>query len=224
MRPMPLTRVLEPEVMDSDEEAREYDAMDHAEVNRAFCVDLLGLGPDLHATLDVGTGTALIPIEIGRRVPSARIVAVDLASSMRRLADRNVEHAGLSGVIEVEMADAKRLPYPDGAFRCVVSNSILHHVPDPEQAIAEMRRVLAPGGVLFVRDLVRPEDDAEVAALVARYAANASPRQRALFEASLRAALRVEELRATGARYGIAPESIRKTSDRHVTIAHRVAT
>jgi ubiquinone/menaquinone biosynthesis C-methylase UbiE len=142
---------------------------------------------------------------------------------MRRLAARNVEHAGLSGVIEVEMADAKRLPYPDGAFRTVVSNSILHHVPDPERAIAEMRRVLAPGGVLFVRDLVRPADDTEVAALVARYASTASPRQRALLDASLRAALDLDELRAIGARYGIGAESIRKTSDRHVTIAHRVA-
>ena len=61
---MPLRRVLEPEVMDSDEEARDYDAMDHAGVNAAFCDDLTALAPDLGAVLDVGTGTARIPATI----------------------------------------------------------------------------------------------------------------------------------------------------------------
>jgi hypothetical protein len=60
-----LTRLLEPEVMGSDEEAREYDEMDHSAANALFCHDLLALSLDLQMTLDAGTG--LIPIAICKR-------------------------------------------------------------------------------------------------------------------------------------------------------------
>ena len=62
----PLPRTLEPEVMDTEEEARDYDAMDHRDVNTRFCDDLLELldGKPPRRALDVGTGTALIPIEL----------------------------------------------------------------------------------------------------------------------------------------------------------------
>src|SRR4051794_10782721 len=129
MADMQLSRVLEPEAMDSAEEARDYDAMNHSVVNAAFCDDLLRLGPNLDATLDVGTGTALIPIELCRRSRGARVIAVDLAPSMLRIAGRNVELAGVAGVIALELSDAKGLRFSNGSFRCVISNSILHHVP-----------------------------------------------------------------------------------------------
>jgi ubiquinone/menaquinone biosynthesis C-methylase UbiE len=66
----------------------------------------------------VGTGTALIPIELCRRASSARVVAIDLAGWMLRLAAANVERAGLGAAISVERADAKALPYEDASFSC----------------------------------------------------------------------------------------------------------
>jgi ubiquinone/menaquinone biosynthesis C-methylase UbiE len=218
---MPLPRVLEPEVMDSDEEARDYDAMDHGAVNARFCEDLLALEPDLRRTLDVGTGTAQIPIELCKRAPEARVLAIDLAESMLRIGARNVERAALSGAITLALVDAKDLGGGTRPFSAVVSNSIIHHIPTPINALREMVRVLAPGGVLFVRDLLRPADDAAVSALVETYARDESPRQRALFDASLRAALTLEEVRAFCDELGIAREAVQQTSDRHVTSAWR---
>src|SRR5438876_5952427 len=86
-----LPRVLEPEVMDSAEEARDYDAMDHSQVNRLFVADFLAFyAPRAGDTLlDVGTGTAQIPIELCRQNTDARIVAVDLAEHMLRVARDN---------------------------------------------------------------------------------------------------------------------------------------
>lgn len=222
---MRLPRVLEPEVMDDPEEARDYDAMDHAGVNGRFCEELLALAPAeaLHAVLDVGTGTARIPIELCRRAPGARVVGVDLADSMLAIGAANVEKAALVDAISLRRADAKQLPFPDATFGCVVSNTILHHIPDPLPAVREMIRVLAPGGWLFVRDLVRPDDDAAVAALVALYAANDTARQRALFDASLRAALSLDEARALAERAGAPADAVGMTSDRHWTLAHRKA-
>src|SRR5262249_7493785 len=121
---MSLSRVLEPEVMDSKEEAADYDAMDHGAVNARFCEDVLALSPELDPTLDVGTGTALIPIELCRRAPAARVVAIDLADSMLALGARNVARAGLGHAITLRRADAKALDHERASFACVISNSI----------------------------------------------------------------------------------------------------
>jgi ubiquinone/menaquinone biosynthesis C-methylase UbiE len=212
-----MRRRLEPEVMDTVDEARDYDAMDHAEVNRRFVLDLLAQHPPAGAaTLDVGCGTALIPIELCQRGASA-VIALDAAATMLALGRENVARAGLQGRIRLCRADAKRLPFPDRSFSVVVSNSLLHHLPDPRAALAELLRVTAPGGLLFGRDLFRPDDEAELARLLEAHAASATPRQRGLLADSLRAALTVEELRALVAELGLPREDVRATSDRHWT-------
>jgi ubiquinone/menaquinone biosynthesis C-methylase UbiE len=218
----PLSRVLEPEVMDSPEEARDYDAMDHGEVNRRFVADFLraqyqaGLRDDA-PILDLGTGTALIPIEVCLQNPGARLVAIDLAAPMLDLARENVARRGLSERIVLQLADAKRLTFSDARFSVVISNSIVHHLPEPRTALAEALRVLKPGGLVFVRDLARPRDDRQVRSLVDAYAAGCNDHQRQLFEASLRAALCVEEIRSLVAQLGFDPASVQATSDRHWT-------
>jgi ubiquinone/menaquinone biosynthesis C-methylase UbiE len=218
-----LKRVLEPEVMDSTDEARDYDAMDHAEVNRRFVADLLEAQRDVGLAaealvLDLGTGTAQIPIELCAQNPRARITAIDMAQSMLELARANVMRRDLAERIAIECQDAKNLPYADGHFAIVMSNSIVHHIPDPRAVLAEAVRVVARGsGLVFVRDLARPSDDAHVRQLVEAYAAEANAHQRRLFEASLRAALSVEEIRAIVAELGQSAGDVLPTSDRHWT-------
>jgi SAM-dependent methyltransferase len=231
-----LPRTLEPEVMDTAEEAADYDAMDHSTVNRVFVDDFLATSSasndahpvgdaakrkELNRVLDVGTGTALIPIELARRNFPCHITAIDLAAEMLKLARQNVARAGLEHVIVPELVDAKGLPYPDAAFDAVISNSIVHHIPEPRGTLAEMWRVLKPGGVLFVRDLLRPETDAEVEHLVATYAGNESPRQQQLFRQSLHAALTVAEVGGLLHALGLPASWARQSSDRHWTIAGR---
>jgi ubiquinone/menaquinone biosynthesis C-methylase UbiE len=221
-----LARVLEPEIMDSAEEARDYDAMDHADVNAGFCADLLACGPLSGRVLDVGTGTALIPIELCRQAP-VEVLAIDLADHMLALARENVARAALEGRIVLARVDAKSLPYAEGSFGVTLSNSIVHHIPEPHRVLAEMWRVTADGGRLFVRDLLRPENDAAVERLVERHggqrpAADQVPaweRQHALFAASLRASLTLDEVRAAVAPLGVPPGDVHATSDRHWTLS-----
>src|ERR1041384_5288624 len=177
---MPLKRVLEPEVMDSAEEAADYDAMDHAEVNRRFVDDLLAAIRNsefriqnsenenassgksafciLNSALDVldlGTGTALIPIERCQRFADCRVMAADAAVSMLELARYNIEVNNLTSRIELAHVDAKKLPFRDAMFDVVMSNSIIHHIPEPIHVLRESVRVTKPGGLLFFRDLLR---------------------------------------------------------------------
>jgi ubiquinone/menaquinone biosynthesis C-methylase UbiE len=230
-------RILEPEVMDTAEEARDYDAMDHGAVNARFCEDFLtfanvggqpALGRGTARIVDFGTGTALIPIELCKRAGGFVVVAIDLAQHMLDLGRENVARTGLAERILLERVDAKGTPYEDGAFGATISNSIIHHIPEPARCLAEMWRVTAPGGLLFVRDLHRPDGDAEVDRLVALYggepptdpAQTASyESQRALFRSSLCAALTVPEIAAMVAPLGVAASAVKMTSDRHWTLA-----
>jgi ubiquinone/menaquinone biosynthesis C-methylase UbiE len=101
----------------------------------------------------------------------------------------------------------------------VVSNSLIHHLPDPPAAFQELARVVAPGGLLFVRDLFRPESQSEVDRLVSTYAAGATDRQRQLLGDSLRAALTLEEVRAATRGLPFSHVTLAATSDRHWTLA-----
>ncbi len=212
-----LERTLEPEVMDDRADALEYDVMDHAEVNRAFVDDLLAHGKITGEMLDVGTGTARIPIELCRRQPRVHVVAVDLSAAMLDLANANVAHAGFSGQIALQHVDAKQLPFDDDRFAVVVSNSIVHHVANPLEVLREAWRVLQSGGRIFFRDLLRPRDIVRLELLVETHALDATPRQRELFADSLHAALRLDETRELIAELGVSPETVTATSDRHWT-------
>jgi len=222
-----LPRILEPEVMDSLAEAVDYDSMDHSEVNRRFAEDFLAMAPDrlpgraVCRVLDVGTGTAQIPIEICRRRNDLRVTAIDLAAHMLQVAQRNVISAGMTAQIKLEQVDAKTLPYPADEFDAVVSNSIVHHIPEPRSAFREMVRVVRSGGSLFVRDLLRPPDGQTLEKLVATYAGDANEHQRQMFQDSLHAALSHGEVRDLLRDAGLPEEWARQTSDRHWTIAGR---
>src|SRR6187549_1654616 len=117
--------------MDSPDEADRYDAMDHSQVNRLFVDDLLACGEVPDDVLDLGTGTAQIPVELCRRLDTVRVMAADAAVAMLELARYNVEVAGQAERIQLTHIDAKQLPYRDGTFGAVISNSIVHHIPEP---------------------------------------------------------------------------------------------
>lgn len=212
-----LPRVLEPEVMDSAAEAHDYDAMDHAAVNRVFVADFLAFWSGQGRVLDVGTGTAQIPIELCRSHPTVEVVGVDLAEHMLRVGRANVRRAGLEGRVQLKRCDAKKLPQATGTFAAVISNSIVHHIPEPRSVLAEMVRVVRKDGVLFVRDLLRPADDDAVRMLVATYAGDANAHQQKMFADSLRAALTLEEIRELVSSLGLDPADVRQTTDRHWT-------
>jgi ubiquinone/menaquinone biosynthesis C-methylase UbiE len=138
---------------------------------------------------------------------------------MLRLAQSNVEAAGLTARIRLEKVNGRELGFREGQFPAVVSNSIIHHIPEPRDCFREMVRVCAVGGVLFVRDLLRPNSREELEGLVNLYATEANDHQRLLFANSLHAALTLVEVRAIVGEFGFPTESVQQTTDRHWTFA-----
>lgn len=219
-----LERELEPEAMDTAEEAEAYDTMDHSGVNEAFVQDLLAAaarhiaGNGTHRVLDIGSGPAGIPVILCQAAPACTVMAVDLAEHMLRAAQRHVVASRLTHRIFLQRASVGALPFRDGSFDVVMSNSLIHHLPEPSIAFPEMRRVLRPGGVMFVRDLLRPATNASVEELTQKHVGHETAMQRALFEASLRASLTLDELQGLLETVPLQGRSLARTSDRHWTL------
>ncbi|HEY9637927.1 MAG TPA: class I SAM-dependent methyltransferase [Coleofasciculaceae cyanobacterium] len=212
-----MQRVLEPEVMDTPEEAVEYDAMDFTEVNTAFAECAIQLGPSIAKVLDAGTGTARIPILICQQRPQWRIVGIDLAQSMLQIGLKNVKEAGLEQQVTLELVDAKQLPYPDGQFDLVISNSLIHHLPDPLPFLEELKRILKPTGAILIRDLIRPPSEEVMNAFVEGIGTEYDEHQKMLFRDSLHAAFTLDEVNQLISDAGLEGVTVYQSSDRHWT-------
>lgn len=212
-----MKRILEPEVMDTVEEAAEYDAMDHTGPNASFMERLLELGA-AGRFLDIGTGPGHIPLLICEELPGSSVLGVDLSENMLIHANRHREGSAFAQRIEYKLMDAKDLELPDGHFDAVYSNTILHHIPDPRPFLSEAYRMLRPGGALLIRDLFRPESEERRDELVELYAVGASENQRELFRASLHAAFTPDELRAIADEAGLKSAEVVIDSDRHMSL------
>lgn len=118
---------------------------------------LLELVPDDGTVLEIGTGTGGLLTELAAR--AARVIGVDHSPAMLEEARRRLAHDGAGG-IELRLGEMTHLPLPDASVGCVVANMVLHHAANPAVVLAEIRRVLAPGGVLLLADLSRHEREA----------------------------------------------------------------
>ncbi len=213
-----MQRVTEPEVMDSLEEAIAYDAMDFTEVNTAFAQRAIELGSLSGLMLDAGTGTARIPILICQERPQWQIIGIDLAESMLQVGRKNVEQAGLQQQITLESVDAKQLPYPDAHFDMVISNSLIHHLPDPLPFLRELKRVLKPNGGILIRDLIRPMNEDIMNDLVDSIGTEYDEHQKMLFRNSLHAAFTLDEVNQLVLDAGLEGARLYQSSDRHWTL------
>ncbi len=213
-----MQRVTEPEVMDSLEEAIAYDAMDFTEVNTAFAQRAIELGSLSGLMLDAGTGTARIPILICQERPQWQIIGIDLAESMLQVGRKNVEQAGLQQQITLESVDAKQLPYPDAHFDMVISNSLIHHLPDPLPFLKELKRVLKPNGAILTRDLIRPMNEDIMNGLVDSIGTEYDEHQKMLFRDSLHAAFRLDEVNQLVLDADLEGAKLYQSSDRHWTL------
>ncbi|TVP65237.1 MAG: class I SAM-dependent methyltransferase [Nodularia sp. (in: Bacteria)] len=217
-----MQRILEPEVMDTWEEAIEYDAMDFTEVNTAFASEAIALGPkEQGLILDAGTGTGRIPVLICQMCPQWQIVAIDLAENMLKIAAQHIQQANLQQQIHFRLVDAKHLPDQDQVFDMVISNSLVHHLPDPLLFFQELKRVTKPNSAIFIRDLIRPVDEATMNALVDSIGNEYNSHQKKLFRDSLHAALTIDEVNQLISAVGLSGVKIYQSSDRHWTAERR---
>lgn len=219
-----LPRTPEPELMDSAEQVAAYAGADFADSNQQF-VDMLveRLAPRQHRgrLIDLGSGPGDICIRLALALPGWTIEGADAGPNMLAAARRRVNDLGLGERIRLILSRLPDAALARNAYDCVVSNSLLHHLPDPQVLWQTVRDLAAPGARVQVMDLERPENAASARKLVDTYAAGEPKVLRLDFENSLHAAWRVEEVTAQLERAGL-PLKCRKVSDRHWIVSGRL--
>jgi SAM-dependent methyltransferase len=105
--------------------------------------------------LDAGCGAGHTAVTFAPHV--AHVTALDFTESMLGEVEKLAAEKGLANV-ETRLGDVEELPFEDNCFDCVVSRYSAHHWPRPRQALSEFRRVLRPGGLVLLADVVGFDD------------------------------------------------------------------
>ena len=106
--------------------------------------------------LDIGCGTGELARQVARHYPRLRVVATDFTAAMVVRASGSTPDPRERRRLDFGRATALRLPFADGAFDLVTNAFVLRNLSDLPAALAEMRRVLRPGGVLLMLEITEP--------------------------------------------------------------------
>ena len=119
--------------------------------------------------LDVATGTGDFALALARRPGIKPVMGLDFVPEMVALARQKAERRGMSRQVHFLQGDALALPFPDNTFACATSGFGLRNVTDLPAALAEMARVIYPGGRVAILEIVPPERTGPLARLLRLY-------------------------------------------------------
>jgi len=114
--------------------------------------ELAELAPQAHV-LEIGSGPGRLAITLAETAPELRVTGVDVAADMVERATTLAARSGVADRVRFLVGDVASLPLPDATFDVVVSTFSAHHWPDPARGLAEIHRVLRPGGVARIYDM-----------------------------------------------------------------------
>ena len=121
--------------------------IDEARVEEAM-LEMVGVAP-VHSMLDMGTGTGRL-LDLFSDVYT-KAIGVDSSRDMLAVARSTIDKAGLSST-QVRQGDITMLPTPNNSFDLITIQQVLHYLDDPNDAINEAAKALAPGGRLLIVD------------------------------------------------------------------------
>jgi len=220
-----MERICEPELMEDVLQAEAYAAADFSSGDRAVLkrIDTLlgvrgeGDGDGL-SFVDLGCGPGNISFLLAGRWPGASVLGLDGSAAMLTIAEQR--RSGDPGKTHRLRFRQVVLPSPQlkGPCSAVVSNSLLHHLHDPDVFWRSVRQLATPGTQLYVRDLRRPATPADLEELVCRHAASAPEVLRRDYAHSLRAAFTREEVMGQLKAAGFEELQVQEVDDRYLEI------
>jgi SAM-dependent methyltransferase len=217
-----MQRIPEPELMDTDAQARAYAAADFSQAHQSYVTLFDKTFPNRPAratVLDLGCGPADVTLRFARANPGYTFHAVDGSAAMLRYARKALRsRRGLSRRVRFVQGYIPGAPPPRRHYDVILSNNFLHHLHDPTVLWNCVRSYSKRGTLVFVTDLFRPTSRAQARALVSKYSAAEAPVLRRDFHNSLLAAFAPAEIEQQLTDAGLDQLTIQVISDRHLAI------
>jgi len=216
------TRIPEPELMDEAEQVSAYAEADFDEGHTLLFEEALSRLPKtttINRILDLGCGPGDFSRRLARAFPTAEVVGVDGAARMlERAADESAkEGLGISWV------QALLHDFEDKhGFDLVFSNSLLHHLHNPEELWTSVKSLTREGGWVHISDLRRPDTRTQAESMVETYAADEPDVLRRDFFHSLCAAFTPQEISEQCKDAELKELTVEALGDRHVLIYGRL--
>jgi len=220
-----MDRVPEPELMDSPAQAAAYAGADFDEPHGRFIDEFKKAFPDEPVTgtvLDLGCGPADITIRFAHAFPDAQLDGMDAGPNMLGHGLAAIERAGLVMRIRLCHGHIPEDAPPRDRYEVIISNSLLHHLPEPMSLWQTINRHAAPGARVFVMDLRRPPSREAAEVLVAEHAADEPEILRSDFFNSLLAAYTPGEVRGQLAAAGLERLQVAEPTDLHLIVHGRM--
>ena len=217
-----MKRVLEPELMLDEVQVKAYAEADFSEPHNRF-IELIreGINDDFLTSpvLDLGCGPGDVTCRFARAFPYCLIDAIDGSNSMIKYA-KDYLPEDLKNIIRFRLVKIPDENLTLNRYETIISNSLLHHLPDPMVFWTTIKHCAGQGARIFVMDLLRPDDQSSAERMVARYAVDEPKILQYDFYHSLLAAFTQQEIESQ-LRQAEFPLTIRQISDRHVFIKIR---
>ncbi len=215
-----IERIPETELMDDFEQARAYALADFAEPHSHF-IDLFRekFPEEIDGVvLEPGCGTGDITQRFAEAFPACRVHAFDGAEQMLMFARQRIDFAMLHEQVRLfcRMLPTDSLPLEK--YDVIISNSLLHHLAEPQVLWQAVRQFTRPGSRVFIMDLKRSESREHAAQLVEQYAAREPEVLQRDFYNSLLAAFTVDEVRSQLDEAGLHALQVEEISDRHLIV------
>ena len=220
-----MQRRLEPELMNGDAQVQAYAAADFSSGDQATIEAIQRLVfssspmPPDPLVVDMGCGPGNITLRLAHLFPKARIIGIDGAESMLALARERAEKQKLDiSFLCQTLQDVLRGPLL-GQADLIVSNSLLHHLHQPDLLWRVTQALAAPACRALHRDLRRPSSDAEIEQLLLKHLPSAPEVLQRDFTASLAAAFEPQEVTAELHRLGLNQLTVSAEDDRYLVVS-----
>ena len=215
-----MNRVLESELMEDIDQVKAYAEADFKTPHNDFILQLQILinDPGFSGTaLDLGCGSGDISFRFAKAFPSANLHAVDGSDPMLQYA-KSALTSDLSEQISFIKGLLPDVILPQSSYEIIFSNSLLHHLPDPQVLWQTIKKYAKPNALICVMDLLRPDSIEAAQDMVKQYAANEPAILQRDFYNSLLAAFSLKEINTQLAQAHLNLHIVR-VSDRHVLIS-----
>ena len=225
-----MQRSPEPELMNAPDQViaysdADFSCGDHSVIERLsqLMEQALPVLPEAALILDLGCGPGNISERLAVRWPLSNVIGLDGASSMigmanQRLSDVCPAIKNLSYLlVDLSQCCLGDIPQINGAS-VIVSNSLLHHLHNPQMLWTSVEQLAEPNALILHRDLRRPPNEQEVDALCAHYVRHAPTVLQRDFRASLIAAFTTDEVRDQLDQAGLGHFTVTEIGDRYLEV------